>query len=54
MNAGDYLKEFDLTIDAPILSGQKIAKVNIPKMVQYSNMELLLVLQTLILLKVKY
>ena len=31
MNAGDYLKEFDLTIDAPILSGQKIAKVNIPK-----------------------
>jgi len=23
MNAGDYLKEFDLTIDAPILSGQK-------------------------------
>ena len=27
MNAGQYLKTFDLTIDAPILSGQKIAKV---------------------------
>jgi len=23
MNAGHYLKNFDLTIDAPILSGQK-------------------------------
>ena len=29
MNAGQYLKTFDLTIDAPILSGQKIAKVDI-------------------------
>ena len=29
MKAGQYLKHFDLTIDAPILSGQKIAKVNI-------------------------
>ncbi|MDC1356419.1 UxaA family hydrolase [Pseudomonadota bacterium] len=29
MNAGQYLKQFNLTIDAPILSGQKIAKVDI-------------------------
>ena len=29
MQAGQTLKHFDLTIDAPILSGQKIAKVNI-------------------------
>ena len=29
MNAGQYLKQFGLTIDAPILSGQKIAKVDI-------------------------
>ena len=29
MNAGQYLKQFSLTIDAPILSGQKIAKVDI-------------------------
>ena len=29
MKAGQYLIDFDLTIDAPILSGQKIAKVNI-------------------------
>jgi altronate hydrolase len=31
MNAGDYLKDFGLKIDAPILSGQKIAKVDISK-----------------------
>ena len=31
MNAGDYLKGYDLKIDAPILSGQKIANVDIPK-----------------------
>ena len=31
MNAGDYLKDHDLKIDAPILSGQKIANVDIPK-----------------------
>lgn len=29
MSAGQYLKQFSLTIDAPILSGQKIAKVDI-------------------------
>ena len=29
MNAGQYLKQFALTIDAPILSGQKIAKIDI-------------------------
>ncbi|MDA9973517.1 UxaA family hydrolase, partial [Alphaproteobacteria bacterium] len=29
MNAGQHLKQFSLTIDAPILSGQKIAKVDI-------------------------
>ena len=29
MNAGQYLKQFALTIDAPILSGQKIAKTDI-------------------------
>ena len=29
MKAGQYLKNFDVTIDAPILSGQKIARVNI-------------------------
>ena len=29
MNAGQHLKSFDLSIDAPIMSGQKIAKVNI-------------------------
>ena len=29
MNAGQYLKQFDLKIDAPILSGQKIAKIDI-------------------------
>ena len=31
MKAGQYLKNFDVTIDAPILSGQKIARVNISK-----------------------
>ena len=31
MKAGQYLKNFDVTIDAPILSGQKIARVNILK-----------------------
>ena len=31
INANQYLKDFDLTLDAPILSGQKIAKVNILK-----------------------
>ena len=29
MNAGQYLKQFALKIDAPILSGQKIAKIDI-------------------------
>ena len=29
MNAGQYLKQFSLKIDAPILSGQKIAKIDI-------------------------
>ena len=29
MNAGQYLEQFDLKIDAPILSGQKIAKIDI-------------------------
>lgn len=29
MNAGQHIKKFDLTIDAPILSGQKIAKIDI-------------------------
>ena len=29
MNAGQYLKQFNLKIDAPILSGQKIAKIDI-------------------------
>ena len=29
MEAGESLKNFDLRIDAPILSGQKIAKVDI-------------------------
>ena len=29
MNSGQYLKQFDLKIDAPILSGQKIAKIDI-------------------------
>ena len=29
MKAGQYLEQFSLTIDAPILSGQKIAKVDI-------------------------
>ena len=28
MNAGQHIKKFDLTIDAPILSGQKIAKID--------------------------
>ena len=28
MQAKQYLKEFDLTTDAPILSGQKIARVD--------------------------
>ncbi len=31
MKAGQYLKNFDITIDSPILSGQKIARVNISK-----------------------
>ena len=31
MKAGQYLKNFDVTIDAPILSGQKNARVNISK-----------------------
>ena len=31
MKAGQYLKNFDVTLDAPILSGQKIARVNISK-----------------------
>ena len=31
INANQYLEDFDLTLDAPILSGQKIAKVNILK-----------------------
>ena len=29
MNAGQYLKNYDLTLDSPILSGQKIAKFDI-------------------------
>lgn len=29
MNSGQYLKNYDLTLDAPILSGQKIAKFDI-------------------------
>ena len=31
MKANQYLKDFDITLDAPILSGQKIAKVDIAK-----------------------
>ena len=31
MKAGQYLKNFDVIIDSPILSGQKIARVNISK-----------------------
>ena len=31
MKARQYLKDFDLTIDSPILSGQKIARVDIKK-----------------------
>ena len=29
MNSGQYLKNYDLTLDSPILSGQKIAKFDI-------------------------
>ena len=31
MSAGETLNNFELTIDAPILAGQKIAKVDIAK-----------------------
>ena len=31
MKANQHLKDFDITLDAPILSGQKIARVNIIK-----------------------
>ena len=31
MNANQYLEDFDITLDAPILSGQKIAKIDIVK-----------------------
>ena len=31
MKAEEHLKDFDITLDAPILSGQKIARIDIPK-----------------------
>ena len=31
MKANQYIEDFDITLDAPILSGQKIAKVEIAK-----------------------
>ena len=31
MKANQYLEDFDITLDAPIISGQKIARVNILK-----------------------
>ena len=39
MNAGQHIKKFDLTIDAPILSGQKIAKIDIAA-VSYTHLTL--------------
>ena len=42
INANQYLEDFDLILDAPILSGQKVARELIfLKIVQFINMVLL-------------
>ena len=40
MKAGQYLKNFDVTIDAPILSDRRLQRLIFLKIAQYINMEL--------------